>query len=765
MLDLNKIYCMDCLEGMKNLDDNSIDSIVTDPPYFLVSKSGSGFMGKQWDSLNSDNAYNILCKSDEFARIAEKFFMSLRVESNGIGVSSAPENASTTVRNNQIGLKSNVPFVENGLNATKAKSKASSSSVHGIVLTKENVLDMLKELSPNHMSAIESQNGSVLFAIPYLYIIKLLRNIVPENVLKLPIEKICRDEEIQVILTDEVRVKSATEAMIGSMLGDKFMNGMDINAEYAENIVTGTRYRHIISSSTNKQKIIRWIILLLFAINVIGEWKGNQNLFLMYHFHRNWATEANRVLKDGAFMFSMCIPRQDCLSTTIKAFQDAGFDTSFTSIFWTFASGFPKSQNIGLTIDKQECRKQLIKKLGRKPTKEEFDEAWKTFREIVGKNLNDRTKKENILSDYGLQGGVGTANITIPATDQAKDLDGSYAGFQPKPAVEIIIVAMKPLSKKSYVDQALKNGKGITWLGNCKIPYVSEEDKEGARYGTQADIKGANLKGDKKPWGVYGKNVLASTDGRFPANLLVSDDMLNDGKNWKAGGSVTGNEPSQPTEDVYGKYGRVAWQSHGDSGSYSRYFDLDSWFKKQMEEFPSDIQNTFPFIAIPKAKRSERDLGLEKMEDGDRKTPMAGRGQEGLKCKKCGKWKHSGSPCKCSQPEFEKIKFNRPSVKNIHPTVKPLKLFSYLIVLGSREGDVILDPYIGSGTTGLACKLLNRKYIGFENNADYYKIAQARLSADIKKYRVHIDKKLIKDDEREGEPPEKDYSTRLDNWV
>ena len=44
MLELNKVYHMDCLEGMKLLDDNSVDSTVTDPPYEL------GFMGKKWDS-------------------------------------------------------------------------------------------------------------------------------------------------------------------------------------------------------------------------------------------------------------------------------------------------------------------------------------------------------------------------------------------------------------------------------------------------------------------------------------------------------------------------------------------------------------------------------------------------------------------------------------------------------------------------------------------------------------------------------------------
>ena len=66
-------------------------------------------------------------------------------------------------------------------------------------------------------------------------------------------------------------------------------------------------------------------------------------------------------------------------------------------------------------------------------------------------------------------------------------------------------------------------------------------------------------------------------------------------------------------------------------------------------------------------------------------------------------------------------------VKNNHPTVKPLKLMSYLIILGSREGDVVLDPFMGSGTTPLASKQLNRKYIGIELDEDYFKICKARV--------------------------------------
>ena len=66
-------------------------------------------------------------------------------------------------------------------------------------------------------------------------------------------------------------------------------------------------------------------------------------------------------------------------------------------------------------------------------------------------------------------------------------------------------------------------------------------------------------------------------------------------------------------------------------------------------------------------------------------------------------------------------------LKNHHPTVKPLKLMSYLITLGSREGDVVLDPFMGSGTTPLASKQMGRNYIGIEREEEYFKICCARV--------------------------------------
>lgn len=65
--------------------------------------------------------------------------------------------------------------------------------------------------------------------------------------------------------------------------------------------------------------------------------------------------------------------------------------------------------------------------------------------------------------------------------------------------------------------------------------------------------------------------------------------------------------------------------------------------------------------------------------------------------------------------------------RGFHPTQKPLKMFEYLVRTYTDENDTVLDPFLGSGTTALACKNLNRNYIGIEINPDYVKIAQDRL--------------------------------------
>jgi site-specific DNA-methyltransferase (adenine-specific) len=375
--------------------------------------------------------------------------------------------------------------------------------------------------------------------------------------------------------------------------------------------------------------------------------------------------ECLRVLKPGAFAFVMSAPRQDVLSQMIVRIGEAGFDTDYTSIYWTYASGFPKAMNIGKMVDKRAGAEREI-----------------TGMKLGGERLLNQTKDGIRIGDNGWKETGRTPYTTAPATDAAQALDGSYGGFQPKPAVEVIIVAMKPLSEKTFVDQALKNGKGITWLDDCRIP-TTENLNGGAYSGNERGDgewkDGSGFKNDKL-------DEYNQPTGRFPANLLCSDDVLNDGRVIKAGGSRT--KAHGATGQVFVHGGEHT--SFKDEGSYSRYFNLDAWAK------------TLPFLITPKASKREKNEGLD-----DFGSVTVGDGRK-----------------KAIDNAFQRGKTER---VNSHPTVKPLKLMAYLITLGSRPGDTVLEPFAGSGTTCLAAKNLGRNYIGIEKEEEYVKIARARL--------------------------------------
>lgn len=70
-----------------------------------------------------------------------------------------------------------------------------------------------------------------------------------------------------------------------------------------------------------------------------------------------------------------------------------------------------------------------------------------------------------------------------------------------------------------------------------------------------------------------------------------------------------------------------------------------------------------------------------------------------------------------------------------HPTQKPLYLLEKILLASTREGDLVLDPFCGSATTGVVCKTLNRKFIGIDNNAEFIALAKERLiHADEQKF-------------------------------
>ena len=82
--------------------------------------------------------------------------------------------------------------------------------------------------------------------------------------------------------------------------------------------------------------------------------------------------------------------------------------------------------------------------------------------------------------------------------------------------------------------------------------------------------------------------------------------------------------------------------------------------------------------------------------------------------------------------------FNNNDTQNqLHPTQKPVPLCEYLIKTYTNEGETVLDNCMGSGTTGVACKNLNRKFIGIELDDTYYEIAKKRIEEVSIKSQIH----------------------------
>lgn len=424
--------------------------------------------------------------------------------------------------------------------------------------------------------------------------------------------------------------------------------------------------------------------------------------------------ECLRVLKSGAFAFVMSSPRQDVLSQMIVRLGQAGFEMGFTSIYWCYASGFPKAMNISKVVDKRLGEERRI--AGNRTS------AYGS--EPIDTELKSRSDGKG---GTGLWQGKASKTVNlkdgVPLSKEARILDGSYGGFQPKPAVEVILVAMKPLCEKTFVDQALANGKGVTWLDDARIPFENNKAKSdiAKRYDSPlTDITNNSYKEGYRVQGVaVGRYSYDKIKGRFPANMLVSDDVLNDGQERKSPSGYVNRKAKDGSVFNTESCGIDNLENHdsgyGDSGSFSRYFDLDKWFSKTVESLPEGVRKTFPFLICPKASKSERNQGLENLPEKERSYMSNANGTAET-------WHPIDNNTGKQRDRFKVVSHN------IHPTVKPLKLMSYLVTLGSRPRDVVLDPFCGSGTTCLASEILNRRWIGIDISPEYCEIAKKRLS-------------------------------------
>lgn len=129
------------------------------------------------------------------------------------------------------------------------------------------------------------------------------------------------------------------------------------------------------------------------------------------------------------------------------------------------------------------------------------------------------------------------------------------------------------------------------------------------------------------------------------------------------------------------------------------------------------------FYYIAKPSKSEKNAGLEAFEDKMSKNAYGNR-----VCSLCNKHElqtNLEKRCLCENPVWGHGRLT--PTKNIHPTVKPVKLMRKLIEEFTEEGSTVLDPFTGSGTTGMASVLIDRKFIGCELTPEYIPLAKARI--------------------------------------
>ena len=392
--------------------------------------------------------------------------------------------------------------------------------------------------------------------------------------------------------------------------------------------------------------------------------------------------ECYRVLKPGGHLLSFGGSRT--YHRMAVAIEDAGFEVR-DQIMWVYGSGFPKSHNIGKAIDKIQGNEREI--LG---TKADFS--------LDGAKRNPNNHREigeaakEISHEYGYKQGW-----EAPVTKGQSDWEGW--GTALKPAHEPICMARKPISEKSIAENVLKHGTGGINIDDSRI---------GSEVRT-TPIHSDDVKDDNTLFGLH-KTIqherVETTEGRFPANIIFDEEagkILDEqsgerGNGWKKNygkEDYTGLQYSSSTQQCVFGGGYSGNNTYADKGGASRFF------------------------YCPKVSKKERNAGLE---DFEAKTNrQKGHGLDRI-CGNCGTSMLKPQDCKCETPDWI-----TPPKKNHHPTVKPIALMEYLIKLVTPKGGIVLEPFMGSGSTGIAAKNLGMSFIGIEREEEYFEIAKQRI--------------------------------------
>jgi DNA modification methylase len=421
--------------------------------------------------------------------------------------------------------------------------------------------------------------------------------------------------------------------------------------------------------------------------------------------------ECLRILKPGGHLLAFSHSRT--YHRMAVAVEDAGFEIR-DQIMWVYGSGFPKSHNIKKQIEKEyscqfienaknaENKSKLISvELIEEKTgfvlgnvviiQEEENENKMVIGGEVGLSQTDTSifvstedieQNTTLLLKNRLEEILKDGNKSITSTELKMIIDlkiwnlfqyqNTLKSIETqnhtalKPAHEPIVMARKPLSEKSIAENVLKHGTGGINIDGSRIKiYLEKETATGDMYYHINNKKYPNQEtSSSKIMGSQTKRVdLTFIEGRFPANIIFDEE---------AG---------------------------------------------QLLDKQSDKASRFFYC--PKAAKKDRNEGLDDFEE-----KIQDRGV-GRTCSVCNKFilSNSGPRCECGENRIE----NYGTTKNNHPTVKPTDLMRYLINLITPPNGTILDPFMGSGSTGKAAVRCGLNFIGIEKEQEYMDIAKARI--------------------------------------
>lgn len=259
-----------------------------------------------------------------------------------------------------------------------------------------------------------------------------------------------------------------------------------------------------------------------------------------------------------------------------------------------------------------------------------------------------------------------------PVTDAARQWQGW--GTALKPALEPITVARKPLTG-TVAANVLAHGTGALNIDGCRVgdEVLPAQTRGVTRMGTFEGAEG---------------NETPERTGRWPANLIHdgSDEVV---ALFPAAGGGFGKRGGRDAATV-GEFGMGATMEvvgYDDTGSAARFF------------------------YCAKASKADRDEGLEGFATITTESVAHGERAYG------------------TLPSGEPREMHPRPRANHHPTVKPTALMRYLCRLVTPPGGVVLDPFMGSGSTGKAALLEGFRFIGCELDPDYAAIARARIEA------------------------------------